>query len=288
MLSFKAIIGYLAFALAAVVFFLYVLFPERAVRTYLENRLAAIDPQLELTIGTIRPSIPPGLDMRELTIAQDDQRLIRVDSVRVRPELMSLWTSDTQLRFQAQLAGGSVTGRATAAGGGTGGLSQMEADLADIRIEEIDAVKRIERFTPIGILKGHITQGEGRSADQINGLLTTSDLRINLAQPLFGIADIQVATSNTEFTMAGGTLRIKSLTFDGPMVEGRIGGTIDIRYPMAQSRLNLTGNAKPQPNLFARLQETVPQGLLNPRTLGTRGLTFRVRGSLGSPDLSTR
>ena len=72
------------------------------------------------------------------------------------------------------------------------------------------------------------------------------------------------------------------------MVEGKITGTIELRQPFEQSRLNLTGNAKPRPELLARLQETIPQGIVNTRTMGTRGLTFRVRGSIDNPDVSMR
>jgi len=287
MLSFKAIFGYLAFALVAVAFFLYVLFPERAVRTYMESRLAAIDPQLGLKVDEIRPAIPPGLKMTGVDITRDGLRLVRLDSIRIRPELMRIFDTEKQFYINAQLAGGTITGRATTSGT-AGDPFQMEADLAGIRIENIDAVKRLKRYSPTGLLTGHLTRGNGRAANQINGLLTTSDLQIRLAEPFFGIADIAVTTSNTEFSIAGHMLRLKALTFDGPMVEGRIGGTIDIGYPVSQSRLNLTGNAKPQPDLFARLQETVPQGLFNPRTLGTRGLTFRVNGTIDSPELSMR
>ena len=288
MLSFKAISGYLAFALAAVVFFLYVLFPEDAVRAYLDSRVAAMDPQLTIGTAAIRPSIPPGLNISGMDIIQDGVRLLRVDNVRVRPELTSLFDDEKRFQLNASLAGGRIIGQGSIAGNGAGGLTQLSADLDAIRIEQIDAAKRLERFSPKGMLSGHVTRGEGRAKDGLSGIITTSGLTIKLANPMFGIADIQVATSNTEFSIDGRTVRLKSLTFDGPMVEGRIGGTIELRQPLAQSRLNLTGNAKPQPDLLARLQETIPQGLLNPRTLGTRGLTFRVRGTIDSPDLSTR
>ena len=91
-----------------------------------------------------------------------------------------------------------------------------------------------------------------------------------------------------EFSATGQNLRLKSVAFSGPMLEGKVTGTIELRRPFGQSRLNLTGNAKPRPELFARLQETIPQGIVNTRTLGTRGLTFTVRGSIDSPDVSTR
>lgn len=289
MLSVKAIFGYLAFALLAAVLFLYLLFPEAAVKSYLEARLAAIDPRLGMDVENIRPVLPPGLKMTAVEIKQDGVRLAHLDSVRVRPELMTLLESEKHARFEGALGDGTISGRITAAGNNPTAVSRMTADLTGIRIEDIDAVKRLERFTLTGLVNGHMTRGDARDpAGPISGMLTTSGLRIGLAEPFLGIADIAVTKCDTEFSIAGQTLRIKSMTFDGPMVEGRIGGTVDIRYPIAQSRLNLTGNAKPKPDLFARLQETVPQEMLNPRTVGTRGITFRIRGTVDSPELSMR
>jgi len=94
--------------------------------------------------------------------------------------------------------------------------------------------------------------------------------------------------ADTEFSFNGRNLRIKALTFGGPLVAGKLSGTIDLREPIGESRLNLSGNAKPQPELFARLQDSIPQGVVNPRTIGTRGLSFSLRGSVDSPTVSMR
>jgi hypothetical protein len=72
------------------------------------------------------------------------------------------------------------------------------------------------------------------------------------------------------------------------MAEGKITGSIELRKPIENSQLNLTVNAKPRPELIARLQETIPQGFIDTRSLGTRGMNFRISGSVESPDVSLR
>jgi type II secretion system protein N len=126
------------------------------------------------------------------------------------------------------------------------------------------------------------------STGMTNGLLNVSDLHITLKAPFFGISDLVMDQTDADFSVSRGNLRLKSLTFDGPMFEGKITGTIQLRDPFEQSRLMLTGNAKPRPEMIARLQETIPQGLVNTQTLGTRGLSFRVRGSIDNPDVTMR
>jgi len=289
MFSVKAIFTYLLYALLASAFFLVLLFPDQAVKAYLDGRLAAIDPSLTMVAETMRPAIPPGLKMTGVDLNRGSVRLAHLDDTRVSPDLMALLQDKKQIRFQARLADGTIKGRVIMEGTGPSGHLQVETDLSQIRLDQIDAVKANDRFTLSGSLKGHVTHDGGRTPAGItSGLLTVSELRITLRAPFFGITDLVMDQTDAEFSVSGQNLRLKSLTFDGPMFEGKMSGTIELRHPFEQSRLNLAGNAKPRPELFARLQETIPQGIVDTRTLGTRGLTFRVGGSIDSPDVSMR
>jgi type II secretion system protein N len=289
MVSVKAIFAYIVYALGVAALFLYLLFPDRAVIAFMDGRLAAIDPSLSLTVETMRPTLSPGLKMTGVDLNRENVRLAHFPDARVAPNLTTLLGDKKQARFQARLAEGTVQGRAVMEGTGASGQMQVEADLSQIRIELIDAAKVSDRFTLSGILKGRMTHDAGRSpAGTTSGLLTVSGLRIALKTAFFGINELVMDATDVEFSVSRQNLRLKTLTFNGPMVEGKITGTIFLRRPLGKSRLNLTGNAKPRPELLARLQETIPQGMVNTRTLGTRGLTFQVRGSIDNPDVSMR
>ena len=289
MVSVKSLFAYLSFALFAAVVFLYLLFPEEAVKAYMDGRLAVIDPSLTMAAETMRPAIPPGLKMTGVDLNRDSTRLIHFDDARVSPVLTTLIGDTRQARFLAHLADGTIQGQATLEGSGPSARLHVEADLDQIRVDRIDAVRTNGRVTLSGALKGHVTHDRGpTSAGKTSGLLTISALRIALKSAFFGIGELVMEQTDIEFSATGQNLRLNSVAFSGPMLEGNIAGTIDLRRPFGQSRLNLTGNAKPRPELFARLQETIPQGIVNTRTLGTRGLTFTVRGSIDSPDVSTR
>ena len=276
-------------ALLSAIVFLVLLFPDQAVKAYVDSRLAAIDPSLSMVAETIRPAIPPGLKMIGVDLNRNHVRLARFEDARVSPDLTTVLQDKKQIRFQARIAEGTVNGRATLEGADPSGPLRVEADLSEIRLGKLDAIKTHAPFTLSGSLKGRVTHDGARAPTGItSGLLNVSDLHITLKAPFFGITELVMDQTDADFSVSGGNLRLKSLTFDGPMVEGKITGTIELRQPFEQSRLNLTGNAKPQPELLARLQETIPQGVVNTRTMGTRGLTFRVRGSIDNPDVSMR
>jgi type II secretion system protein N len=227
--------------------------------------------------------------MTAVTLIRANVRLAHFDDAQMSPDLSTLLQEKKQLRFQARLADGSITGRVSMTGTAASGPVQAEADLSEIQLDQLDAIKTLDRFGLSGSLKGRINYDGSRApAGMANALLTVTKLSITLNAPFFGITDFVMDQTNADFSVSGGILRLKSLTFDGPMLEGKISGTIELRNPIEQSRLSLTGNAKPRPELFARLQETIPQGVVNTRTLESRGVSFRVRGSIDSPDVTMR
>ena len=289
MISVKAIFAYLLFALLATTLFLVLLFPDQAIKAYLDGRLAAIDPSLSMVVKTIRPALPLGLKMLDVDLNRDGARLAHFEDARVSPDLATLLQEKKQVRFQAHIAGGTINGRATMEPAGRSGPLRVEADISEIRLDKLDAINANAPFILTGSLKGRMTHDGARAPmGMTSGLLTVPDLHITLKTPFFGITELVMDQTDADFSLSGGSLRLKSLTFDGPMVEGKITGTIELRHPFEQSRLNLTGNAKPRPELVARLQETLPKGIVNTQTLGNRGLTFRVRGSIDNPDMSMR
>ena len=289
MVSIKTVFGYVMFALAAIVGFLYLLFPGEAVSEYLNGRLAAVDPALNLVVAAVRPTIPPGLALSGVEVNGQAGRLANFDSVRVLPDWNSLWGDEKRFRFRAGLAEGTVDGWATLTGSDPSAKVQVEADLSQIRLELLDALAMDERFYLTGPLKGKLVYDHSAAAaGTTSGSLSVSGMRIGLESPLLGIGELVMDQTSADFFFDGQTLRLKSLVFSGPMLDGKISGSIQVRRPMENSRLSLGGSAKPQPELLAQLQETVPQGMVNTRTLGTRGLNFRIGGTVGSPDVSLR
>lgn len=289
MVSAKTIFGYILYALLVTAFFMVLLFPEQAVTAYVNRRLAAMDPLLSMEAASVRLSLPPGIKMTEVDFHHGGRHLVSCKTARMSAELGSLLKDEKRIRFQADLADGEISGQAALAANGPAEISRVEADLDRIRLDQLDALKNMARFGLSGTLGGHLTHdGDGTPAATTNGKLTAAELRIALKKPIYGIAELVVNQADTEFSIQGSRLQVKALTFGGPMVEGRINGSILLRTPFGKSRLNLSGNAKPQPELFARLQETFPQGLINPRTLGTRGLSFQLRGTMDDPKVSTR
>ncbi len=286
---FKTIFAYLLFAMLAVGAFLYVLFPGETVKAFIDGRLAGIDPSLSMRAETIRPGLPAAILLEPADLFRDGVQVLHIDRVEVAPVLSTLFNKQKQIRCNAALAGGSIDGKLFLGGGKASSKLRAEAELSAIRLEKIEALSAVDRFTLKGPLSGRLTH-DGRRAPygKGNGLLTAPGLAITLKDPVFGIEEVILDKTEADFSLTGSTLRLKALTFDGPLVEGKVSGRIDIEAPFEMSRLRLNGNLKPKPELFAQLQETLPKGIINPRTLGTRGVNFRIDGTVEDPNVSMR
>jgi type II secretion system protein N len=285
----KTIFTYLFFAVLAILFFLYFLFPEDAVKAFVNNRLTGIDSSLSITADAIRPTLPLAASFIGVDIAHNGDKLIHVDQARLSPTLSTLLKEQKRFECKAKIANGTLDGRVFMKGSGPARRLRAEADLSSIQLEAIEALKSISRFALSGPLNGRLTHDGARAPmGQANGLLTVPGLTITLTPAVFGIAELIMDQTEADFSLSGQTLRIKAFTFNGPLMEGKISGRIEIEDPFDRSRLRLNGNVKPQPELFAQLQDTLPQGIVNPRTLSTRGLNFRVFGTIDNPDVTMR
>jgi hypothetical protein len=119
--------------------------------------------------------------MTGVDLNRDSVRLAHFENARVSPDLATLLQGDKkQARFQARLAEGTIQGRAVMQGyRPIRTTCSVEADLSQIRIDKIDAIK-VSDLSPFPVFsRGRMTHDAGRSpAGTTNGLLTVSGLHI--------------------------------------------------------------------------------------------------------------
>ncbi len=290
MVSVKTLFAYLIFTMLAVLCFLYLLFPEQALRTYISDQVTACNPDLSLSMAPIRPTLAAGLKTDSLDLEKAGVRLLHIDDAQVKPDLLKLIKKRRQVHFHGRWAQGTVDGMATRDPDNP--AWRMEADIQGVRLKELDLPRVLhadDHFSLAGVLNGRIThEGAHSLRNTSSAALNLSGLSIALNTPVAGIDKVPIDKTNVEFTAKGNTVQVKTVTFDGPMLEGRISGSVQLKSPIGHSRLNLSGNAKPRPELIAKLQETLPKGLVNMRNMSSRGLPFRILGTIDNPDLAMR
>jgi hypothetical protein len=78
----KSIVLYILFTFIVLGFFLYVRFPDQAVRSYLLDTMAERYPAASLSLASVSPSFPPGLKMANVLLSFKDNPASDVRSLR--------------------------------------------------------------------------------------------------------------------------------------------------------------------------------------------------------------
>ncbi len=260
---------YLAAATAAC---LVIAFPGRELAGYAAARLRAGLPGLEVSLGTVRPTFPPGVALEGLRLAAAGRPLALLERVELRPAWDTVFESQPGWRFTARAGSGTLDGisRPPAAPSGT---------IEGLRLEEIPALKNL----PAGRVAGRL---DGRFAPNAAGALGVSlrltDGRLEPALPLLGQERFLFPSGTAELTVQPGLVLVRNGRFRGNEVDLEIAGSIRLGPSPGEGVLELSGRILPHAGFVSRAGDQLAGALLRRRG----GIPFRVSGPLSGPDIS--
>lgn len=286
--SIQKIVLYIAFSIVMAVVFLYLLFPSDSLRAYIETQIQQNAPEVTVEIGQVSAAFPPGLNLANILCEYQEIPLVTASLATVRPALMKLLGSEKVAHFNVDTSEGRIYGRGSLK---TDKQMQMsvDADIEQIALQEIAGLRAISDYIISGLLDGKVsyqaTPGRGGSG---NADLMLSDAKLELINPVFGLENFSFSSIEAQLNLSPRRLQLRRCNLKGNEVDGNISGSVMLRNPMGQSRLNLSGVLRPHAEFMAKLQTTVPVALLGGKNLGQKGLPFRITGTIDNPGFSLR
>ncbi len=285
----KQIFYYSLFGFAALVFFAYVLFPSDNLKQFISGKLSEMDPNIGAKIDNIRPVLPPGIALDRVDISYQGERLAQMPTLKIAPSLTTLFKTKKTISLKGSLNDGIIKGSGTLVNNNGYTFSTAYADLTNVKIEQLEYLKRLKDYRLSGLVDGKISMDDKKGPrGTITADLTLSQGRVGIVTPFFGIDHISIDRAQAALLLTSKRVRIRSCTLKGPQLDGKLSGYIDLKTPIEQSLLNLSGSAKPHPEFIARLQSTLPMGMPNSDNFNKRGLPFRITGMLGNPEFKLR
>lgn len=257
-------------------FFLYLLFPSDAVKSYVRYRLSALVPGADFTISGIKPGFPPSLVFTGVDFSYQDQPFVSIDRLSLLPGYLSLLKHHTAFRFNGKMYGGKMDGNADIAPGGN--LRQIKTRLAftNVSLDRIPAFKNFAKYRISGAAAGNMeyagpANGSGKGKAEVR----LTNCSVNLEPPLFGIQKVTFDLANADIELKNQQLDLKEVTVKGHDLSGNAKGKIFLRNPVADSRIQLNGKVTPHPSLLKSIGAFLPR-----RYLREGGIPFRVYGTL--------
>ena len=280
---------YIAYTLFAVGLFLYLLFPAESFKGAVSTYLLKTFPAYQIQIGQVQPVLPLGLGMDSVRITQQDRLDLLIDELQLAPKLVTLFSDAKTINFRGRAYSGTLNGNFDFNQHEAGLHSEIILNLAGIRINEIENLQKVIKRKLSGSLSGIVTgANEPGSGDALKGNLELTDVRLAFSNPLIKVNEIVFNNVKADFNLNRKVFSLKSLEAAGGQVTGNLAGTIMIRKPFENSRLNLRGSFMPEESMMAGMQGIITKKIFNQLKPGAKGMPVRIYGTVAKPRFSFR
>jgi len=283
---------YISFIIAAFVFFLYILFPSDAVKTYIEHKLGGINPDLSILIDNINPVFPPGVRLNTVSFYYIRSLLLDAETIKIVPRIFSVFSSKTAFSFKSVAYDGIINGKAII--GSNAGHINVDANLSGIQIKDIPAIQipagiEKEKYKITGILDGKVTYSNNKGSDRVLGAkLGISDCRIKLKEPVFNHENFTFSKIEADLAAIKKRLQIKSCTIEGDKVNASLSGSIVTNKNLGSSVLNLKGKIKLKPLFFGNMKKNLLASIFPAKMSGNSSFSFKIGGTFNNPEFTLK
>ena len=268
----RVMVGYVLAGIAMLLILLYLRFPGEAVTDYVKAAVAAGYPRTQLSLDVIRPSFPPGLAAKNVTVGFRDrpEATLHADGVTVRPGGLALLRGRLAILLAMEGYGGEARGRIDYPGlFSFQGPLTAETNFRELRIEKCAWLKEALSRQITGSLKGSLTFG-GTSEALKNG---TGNLDFTLTNGVYPLLESFLGFERLEFSKVegkvsyrSGALRITQLTLTGEKIRLSLKGKILLADRLQDSRIDLTGAFEIPAQNNKRVTMTIDGTLGNAKT----------------------
>jgi len=288
---------YISVFILASVFCIYYFFPSETLENFLALNIKKIDSKLDINIEKTELSFPLGVSFKGIDLFYKKDELIRLDRVRISPEIFSVLGQKPIFKFKAYTCGGFVSGQVNI---NKNDLNKekpvifIDTSLNDISIKDIHGIYMLMGGKITEILAGTL---EGKAEFRLqNGAVNYadanvcfSDCSIKLAEPLsdsFSMGqNFFFSSISTNFILNNRKLKIKEFIINSDKIEARVSGSVVIKKPAANSLLNLNGKIKPGLPFITELVKSYPFISFFKKN-GLITLPLKINGTVNQPGFS--
>jgi len=275
---------YSIYVLAAIVFFIYYLFPSDKVKNYVTSDFNKLNSNINISIDHVSPAFPPGLKLHKVKFYHMDNALLETEQIKVFPNLLSLFRSKGIFFFKGRAYEGILEGKGEFIKNRPNQNVIIEGKFSNINIKEIPAVKQFIGRNLTGKLEGNFTYRNGGKLGGTHGArFIISDGEIELLTPVFKLENIHFGKIEAEMTMENQRLKVKRCIINASPLDGNVSGLINLREPLGQSYLRLLGVIKPNQEFLEELGKDLPTNLLPEEIFSKKVIRIRIYGTLDEP-----
>jgi len=279
--------GYLLWTTGAAILFLWLFFPDQAVRQWLEGQAAAhVGGAGVPVIRSLRLVSPIRLEVRGISLKTRDksQDLVQVEQLVVQADPARWLGGEWVLTWTADLGGGRA-----------GGLIRLP-EKGRIRVEGRTEGVRIEQAVRLDLLTGRRVTGELRAEGncliatafgnkpRCEATFTVLQGEIPLRRALLGMNKVTYGRIQGRMEILGPVIRVGQGRADSRLFTAAFQGEARLRLPLSETGLRAEGSFKPRPELLRKNDRPLEAAAIR-ELAAQEGLPFLLNGTLAEPGL---
>jgi type II secretion system protein N len=268
----RAIAGYILAGVAILALLLYLRFPGETVTDFVKAVAAVRYPEMLLSIDTVQPAIPPGVELVNVTTGfrGRPEATLHADRLAIRPGWLSLLRGRLSFLPMAEGYGGEVRGQVDFADiFSLRGPLSAEANFREIRIEKCAWLRDALARQITGTLKGSASfSGVAEALKNGTGNLdfTLTNGTCQLLESLFGFDRLDFNKVDAKISFRNGALKITGLTLNGEKLRISLKGNILLADVIRDSQIDLNGTIEIPVQNNKRVTLAISGTLGNPKT----------------------
>jgi type II secretion system protein N len=278
---------YLAFIITVMVFLIYYLFPSEFVKRYIIFKISQINPELEVSIGNVFPTFPPGLRFDTVSFEYAGNRMLEAEEMRVVPRLASLLRARRILLFSLNAYSGSVIGKAYIIAINKNGQFDLEAIISGMQLADIPVIKNQSAFKLSGVLGMEISYQNGpKIGNTMRARMEILDIELQSENLFLNQDFLAFERIEAYLFMRDGRIELESCNFTGDQLDGMLSGFGVLKNPVNKSTIDLSGRLNPHHPFLSQQDGNLPPAILNALKSETEDILILIRGSIENPSFS--
>lgn len=282
-------LGYLMYAVVLTTGLLYYRFPSDILKAYLVSEAAGANPPMVLSLETLRPGWPPGVDLIGVGISLREtpqQDLLRAESISIAPAAWSFLSGAPRYHVDAHAYNGDIVGHVRFEGNAADAPFSTSLRLKGLHMGLHPYVLALLGRDISGVLNGDIHYA-GQQARLMEGsgqgTIIISHGRVTLLQPILGLHAIDFDRVSVKMALKDRKLSLTHVELDGQTIKGELSGAITLNADISRSRLDLKGTIEPLSGLVGNMQGDAAALSFLRQGLKKLSRSFVIQGTFQKP-----
>ena len=284
----KPLLLYILFFMVVCIVFIFLLFPQREVSAYLSRSVTDSNPDIQVSIDTVRPGFPFKLKFDNTRLVLGKNMQIVPDSFGVSLDIFSIFNNEKHIKIVSDFYQGSVKGRLRLDNTNFLLFSVPELSMSGVKISDFKYNTDLADIALSCELNGEYKQIEAADkADSGQGTLHIRNFSAKMNQSLFNTLNLPVidfSDIELEFTRHLKEITLTQCTAKGSIIYLKLKGNIGIVFPVEEIRLNLTGVILPDSPYLAKFVNSAALKAVI-KNMSKDGIKFNIKGTLKDPKI---